>query len=107
MKSSLEAKAAPSGAGSETDHKPCFFVHFFLLLDVIDTLRPLNKIQEAFFNLRISCVKRSLSEFSVSSIYVQKTAFYDERSESQSKALVPMQIKALHSIHIPKAKYFT
>ena len=38
MKSSLEAKAAPSGAGSETDQKPCFFVHFFLLLDVIDKL---------------------------------------------------------------------
>ncbi len=45
---SRQHPAAHKDAGYENDQKPCFFVHFFLLLDVIDTLRPLNKIQEAF-----------------------------------------------------------
>jgi len=35
--------AAHKDAGYESDHKPCFFVHSFLLLDLIDKLPPRRK----------------------------------------------------------------
>jgi len=50
VKGSLEAKAAPSGAGYENDQKPCFFVHFFLFLDFIDKLNRPRQSPGAVFS---------------------------------------------------------
>ncbi|MBS5872600.1 MAG: hypothetical protein KIC46_00595, partial [Clostridiales bacterium] len=54
---SRKRPAAHKDAGSENDQKPCFFVQFFLLLDLIDKLERGMLYQHAPFD-GIGCVFR-------------------------------------------------
>ncbi|MBS5874108.1 MAG: hypothetical protein KIC46_08340, partial [Clostridiales bacterium] len=60
---SRQRPAAHNDAGYESDQKPCFFVHFFLLLDVIDKLRRRAYVCTAASSFSASCVLQKYFHF--------------------------------------------